>query len=272
MGRRLACIILVFCSALCGVMAGDQAGVHPDHVVVAVRDLAAAQLTYERLGFSVWPGRRHSNTIANAFVKLMDGTELELLSAAQPVDVQAARYVAFLEGGDGGAFLALAAGPVGEVARLAYRYGLKSRVQAGRAFDLLSFPDEPGLQHVFFIEYHHRPEIPPAARVHVNGAAALQEVWLEGGTDLKRLLLAVGGRPGDPREGPDELSGEAFLLEDVAIVVVPPAGESVRHRILGVSLRTRARIRKERLLTAADAHGIWIRLRPPPAGPPESER
>jgi len=252
--------------------AGSGAVVRVDHVVVAVRDLASARQTYQQLGFSVRPGRRHPNSVSNAFVKLMDGTELELLAAEQPRDSQAAEYLSFVKRGEGGAFLALAAGPVSAVARITYRYGLRSTIQPGRVFDILHFPEEPELRHVFFIHYHERMDGPPAHRVHLNGAAALAEVWLDGGQTLARLLLALGGVSVDPPAGPDEVTGPAIRGGETTLVLVPSAGHPVRPRIRGVTLRTRPRVEAGGLIPAEEAHGVWIRFvpatAPSPAGGP----
>ncbi|MBN2432561.1 MAG: VOC family protein [Acidobacteria bacterium] len=260
MRRVSALILLVMWLALTAGATEPGPALRPDHVVVAVRDLASARQTYQRLGFSVRPGRRHPNSVSNAFVKLMDGTELELLTAEQPLDRQAAEYLAFVQQGEGGAYLALAAGPVAEVARIAFRYGLRSKVQLGHAFDILTFPDEPDLQHVFFIQYHDRASGPPAHRVHRNGAAALAEVWLDGGQTLARLLLALGGRSVDPPAGPDGLTGPAIRVGEATLVLVPPAGHPVRPRIRGVTLRTRPRVEAGGLIPSEEAHGVWIRF------------
>jgi hypothetical protein len=52
-----------------------------EHVVIAVRDLAVATTSYERLGFTVTPGGRHPSggTTGNG-VFFSNGTYLELLT------------------------------------------------------------------------------------------------------------------------------------------------------------------------------------------------
>ena len=57
-----------------------------DHVVIAVNDLERAAERYRALGFSLKPGRPHSNGIRNFHAKFPDGTELELLTAPEARD------------------------------------------------------------------------------------------------------------------------------------------------------------------------------------------
>lgn len=57
-----------------------------DHVPVAVADLAAAAERYQRLGFTLKPGRPHENGIENRHAKFRDGTEIELITAREARD------------------------------------------------------------------------------------------------------------------------------------------------------------------------------------------
>ena len=56
-----------------------------DHVVVAVRDLAAAVDDYQRLGFTVTPGGEHTGGAThNALVPFADGSYFELIAFREP--------------------------------------------------------------------------------------------------------------------------------------------------------------------------------------------
>lgn len=55
-----------------------------DHLVIAVKDLAAAARSYERAGFTVVPGGRHPEGSHNALVSFADGAYLELLAFYEP--------------------------------------------------------------------------------------------------------------------------------------------------------------------------------------------
>jgi hypothetical protein len=237
-----------------------------DHLVVAVGDLEAATETYRRLGFTLHPGRRHANSLRNAFVKLADGAEIELISAERAADALSSQYLEFLQGGEGGAFLALTAGPVDQVARCLPAEQWQPRIQRGRAFDYLTFPDEPGLAHLFFIHYHHRPAVPDASRLHANGATGISEVWLDGSPRLRQLLRQLGAE--DRGQGVHEtgVRGRRFALDrgGVSLVAAEPGGSGVagltpaRPRLLAVTLRPGS------MESVADsqfpvlARGLWL--------------
>jgi catechol 2,3-dioxygenase-like lactoylglutathione lyase family enzyme len=56
-----------------------------DHVVIAVRDLAAAVDDYQRLGFTVTPGGEHTGGgTHNALVSFADGSYFELIAFREP--------------------------------------------------------------------------------------------------------------------------------------------------------------------------------------------
>jgi hypothetical protein len=55
-----------------------------DHIVIAVRDLAAAASGFAGLGFVVEPGGRHPRGTHNALIGFADGTYVELLAFHEP--------------------------------------------------------------------------------------------------------------------------------------------------------------------------------------------
>jgi catechol 2,3-dioxygenase-like lactoylglutathione lyase family enzyme len=55
-----------------------------DHLVIVVRDLAAAAKRYESLGFTVVPGGRHPVGTHNALIAFPDGAYLELIAFYEP--------------------------------------------------------------------------------------------------------------------------------------------------------------------------------------------
>src|SRR5262245_30871681 len=72
-----------------------------DHIPTAVRDLEAASARYRALGFVLKPGRLHDDSILNNHAKFPDGTEIELITATQPGDALASRYLQKIAAGDG---------------------------------------------------------------------------------------------------------------------------------------------------------------------------
>jgi catechol 2,3-dioxygenase-like lactoylglutathione lyase family enzyme len=62
---------------------GDVQGI--DHIVIAVRDLAAASDDYARLGFTVSPGGEHTGGAThNALISFADGAYFELIAFREP--------------------------------------------------------------------------------------------------------------------------------------------------------------------------------------------
>ena len=56
-----------------------------DHIVIAVRDLAAASDDYARLGFTVTPGGEHTGGAThNALISFADGAYFELIAFREP--------------------------------------------------------------------------------------------------------------------------------------------------------------------------------------------
>lgn len=94
-----------------------------DHVVIAVRDLAAATTAYRALGFDARPGGRHTGRgTENAIIRF--GLDyLELISVFDPIEAERAGrgdLVAFLEDREGFVAYAIATSDIdAEAARLA---------------------------------------------------------------------------------------------------------------------------------------------------------
>lgn len=73
-----------------------------DHVVIGVRDLAAASADYDRLGFTVTPGGEHTGGAThNALVPFRDGSYFELIAFTEPDKPQPHRWWARVAQGEG---------------------------------------------------------------------------------------------------------------------------------------------------------------------------
>ena len=73
-----------------------------DHIVIAVRDLAAASADYAKLGFTVTPGGEHTGGAThNALVSFADGSYFELIAFTEPDREQDHRWWAKLHDGEG---------------------------------------------------------------------------------------------------------------------------------------------------------------------------
>lgn len=104
-----------------------------DHFVIAVKDLGAAIRDYEKLGFTVSPGGRHTHAPThNALVYFQDGAYLELIEWLQPAAGEK-WYERLLDRGEGVIDFALCTVDLATVVAKAEQYGKPvpgSRVQA----------------------------------------------------------------------------------------------------------------------------------------------
>ena len=235
--------------------AAPDARVRIDHVVVAVASLDAATTSLRALGFTVKEGALHRNGLRNRHVKFEDGSYLELMAVeAPPLDSVAGAYASFLDEGEGGAFLALRADPAAVMAAAA-ELGLGTRVDRGRAFDIVTVADD-AFTPVFFLRYGRPVSDPPAILAHGNGATGIAEVRIEGGKELAPLLTALGARPCDRApagDGPDPLT---LGVGGGRIAIVPGTGG--RPRVLAVRLRRDGSRGAGTPLPSAPVHGIRL--------------
>jgi catechol 2,3-dioxygenase-like lactoylglutathione lyase family enzyme len=73
-----------------------------DHIVIAVRDLAAASDDYARLGFTVTPGGEHTGGAThNALISFADGAYFELIAFKEPDRPQEHKWWARFAKGEG---------------------------------------------------------------------------------------------------------------------------------------------------------------------------
>jgi catechol 2,3-dioxygenase-like lactoylglutathione lyase family enzyme len=73
-----------------------------DHIVIAVRDLAAASDDYTRLGFTVTPGGEHTGGAThNALISFADGAYFELIAFREPDRPQDHKWWATFAKGEG---------------------------------------------------------------------------------------------------------------------------------------------------------------------------
>lgn len=145
-----------------------------DHLPVAVGDLDAAARQFRALGFTLKPGRAHDNGIRNMHAKFADGSYIELITASEAVDPLTKQYRAFLDEGEGPAFVALHVSMLDGTA------------------DLLRGP----LAILFFGTHERSPTDRPEHYVHANGAKSLARVWLA--PDDPKPFVALFRRLGVP--------------------------------------------------------------------------
>lgn len=234
----------------------ESAAARIDHVTVAVSDLSSAASSFrDTLGFSLKDGRVHANGLRNVHVRFADGSALELISIGEGEPDELSRwYTRFLQEGEGGAFVALRAGPADSVLARLGEFSGEARVFEGPAFDWVSFPVGHPLHAVFFIHVRSRPVDTPGHIRHQNGASGLSEVWLRSSEPrvLADLLQIFGATRCDEVSGGDGLSGIGFGLAGGALVVVPESSPVVESRIVSVTLRG------DRSMPGVRSSGVWI--------------
>jgi len=222
-----------------------------DHANVVVRNLAAARADFERLGFAFKAGRIHRNSIDNAHMKFPDGTELELITASEPRDALARRYVELLRSGEGGAFFAMRADSVAGVLAALRRYD--PSLKADTVGSYIDIDDPPGwnLPELFVMRYLTPPVDSAHHHAHPNGAYALRALWLKRDSADRADLSAFDLRPLAVNSAPLERPGvRAARFAGGSELYVLPAmpRDSGVTRIIGVTILVRDAARAAELL------------------------
>ena len=252
-----------------------------DHIPTAVKDIDAASARYRAMGFMLKPGRLHDNSILNNHAKFPDGTEIELITATEPRDGLALRYLQQIAAGDGPAYLAL---HVADFAQLRARL-----TKAGIAFDDRGFfkPTDPQLHYLFFGGSNRSPTDRPEHFAHPNTTETLIGVWIADAENiaLRHLLAALGAKTSAaPVVLPEKTNAVLAELDNGVITLLPRSSRLIPDRpIVGAVLRTRDLAAAERRLKSAglavalrrlegtgfksivlppeQAHGLWLEFR-----------
>lgn len=264
-GKMSPQIVLLFWLGLASVPVAAQESLNRvsssliglDHVVVAVADLEVATANFRSLGFVPKDGRLHSNGLINRHLEFVDGTEIELMAVIeQPGDDIARGYATFLDkGGEGGAFLALR-GQQDAVLAAAARAGIEAIPTASGGFRYVTFP-LPGLAAVFVFEYVSDDGGAGLTASHVNGAAGISTVWVEGSQTLVELLVVLGAEPLGVGRLPDGRSGTMLGVKGGTVLVTPAL--VARPRVVGVELYPSSPT--NRGWEPTELHGVWLGFR-----------
>lgn len=233
-----------------------SASIRVDHVTIAVRDLeSAAHLFRDTLGFSLKPGQVHDNGLRNLHIRFRDGSALELMATGDGrADGLSERYRRFLEGGEGGAFVALRAGPVDSVLARLGELANEASVQRGPAIEWVAFPEDHWSQPIYFVHVRDRPPDERGQLLHASGASGVAEVRVETGEPqrLADLLGRFGSVPCGEVQSPGRPGGVAYSLGGGTLVALPADPAEVPRRVTGIVLKgdmQRPRVR---------AAGVWL--------------
>jgi len=188
---------------------GSRTTANLEHVVIAVRDLAVATTSYERLGFTVTPGGSHPSggTTGNG-VFFGNGTYLELLTFYDRE--KASDLAKFLEEREGPRSIAVEVSSAVAVGESLHAAGIegsdptKGKWESSSPVtkEWLTVDPKPALPgNIFFIDYLR------ASQSHPNTAIGIRSVWvmvksLQDATHtFERLGFSVGRQIHAPRFG-----------------------------------------------------------------------
>lgn len=247
-GPALLLGALLGCEASPKGLLGGERGL--DHVGVAVRDLRAAQDSFQRrLGFERPIPGHLPNGLDNVNFYFEDATYLEALT---PYDPAKADWLAWFlaHHGEGGNFVVLSARSASDTAAFLRQRGFATaaptegsiQIEGGRPggrwrtlfFDRSPLPGSP----LYFIEYPKGPrakflqqlEDPAIVRrsfYHRNTAVGLRAVWLAVADldEAVRRYAAIGLPPGRPWESAAlHARGQVLFAGRGALLLLSPSG------------------------------------------------
>lgn len=248
-----------------------------DHIIILVNDLEAAATRYRAMGFALKPGRPHDNGIRNQHVKFEDGTELELLTAADAKDQITAQYRRYLAQGDGPAHVVLYAPDADALAKV-----IVGGEFGARRDGLITFPVGHRLRPIFFGGRNKSPTDRPEHFAHRNSAYSLTRAWLavdDVAPELK-LFAAVGGSVSEEQiEVPERTRARTVTFGGDRILLLPGSRQrlpgrpvvgasvvvkdlsAVRRAVQASGLKAVAGTRGALLLPPELTHGIWLEFR-----------
>jgi len=253
-----------------------------DHIPLAVIDLDQVSERYRQLGFTLKPGRPHSNGILNRHVKFSDGSGIELITASEALDSLTSEYLTHLTRGDGPAFVAFFTPELNSVAHKFDAVGKRYHRNGG----ILSFPKSDDLRYIFFGQRNSSPTDRPEHFDHANGAIALVGVWISSDElTAERDMLAMLGARITKEEVciPESLTVSVARLQQAEVVFLPGVHQVVRgRRIVGATLQTQnldtlmkvlarggwnvlppviTKYGRSIFLPPSITHGIWLEFR-----------
>jgi hypothetical protein len=227
-------VLIVFLSSL--ILTGLSQDIRIDHVITVVADLDSAILAYKELGFTVKSGRMHENGLLNAHIKFKNNTSVELMSVmGEPTDALAREYAALLKHGEGGVFIALTGIKTTEMANRLSELDIQYKILPGNNWDYITFPKNPGLAHIFFIDYHIDTKDIEQMVTHENSVLGIEAVWIEGDEKVKQLLENLDLKPLRIRSDNKLDAGQGYKSAAGNIIVLPRNNPDQRPRIKAVS-------------------------------------
>ena len=193
-----------------------------DHVLIGVRDLAAAGAAYERLGFTLTPRGRHVGwSTGNACVMFPDDY-VELIGVVDPTAASRSIERRIAEAGDVGVGFALATDDETIAFRSLAAAGLAP--QANRLGRVIEAPEgtlEPRFA-LIQLPPEATPDLPIFVCRHLTPGLVRRPAWLAHANTARRIaaLLAVVADPAALRAPYERLFGAAALHDTDGVLTV----------------------------------------------------
>lgn len=208
-----------------------------DHIPVVVNNLDSATIFYKKLGFSIKPGRFHQNGIRNQHIKFPNGTEIELITASQPVDPLTTEYYNSLKEGEGPVYFGLfATNPTALTKQI----------------------DTNILHPLFFGSRNHSPTDKPEHFAHSNTAYSLTSIWLA--TDHISTYLQLFKKLGIKVKQKKMFSGitaQIAVLKEGEVILLPASLQVIpHHQVIGVTVQVKDLKKLKTILQQSDIKGI----------------
>ncbi|OMP77402.1 MULTISPECIES: VOC family protein [unclassified Chitinophaga] len=189
-----------------------------DHIPVVVNNLDSAANFYKKIGFIIKPGRFHQNGIRNQHIKFPNGTEIELITASQPVDPLTTEYCNSLKQGEGPVYFGL--------------FATNPTV-------LTQQIDTNNLHPLFFGSRNHSPTDKPEHFAHTNTAYSLTSVWLA--TDHIPTYVQLFKKLGIQVKQKKMFSGitaQIAKLKEGEVILLPASLQVIpNHQVIGATVQ-----------------------------------
>ena len=229
-----------------------------DHIPVVVNNLDSATNFYKKLGFSIKPGRFHQNGIRNQHIKFPNGTEIELITAPQPLDPLTTEYYNSLKEGEGPVYFGLF---------------------ATNPEELTKQVDTNILHPLFFGFRNHSPTDKPEHFAHSNTAYSLSSIWLA--TDHIPSYLQLFKKLGIKIKQKKMFSGiiaQIAILKEGEVILLPASQQLIpHHQVIGATVKVKdlkklktilqlsgingSESKNSVLISPALTHGIYLEFR-----------
>ncbi len=207
-----------------------------DHLVVAVKDLAAAARSYTEAGFAVVSGGRHPESTHNALISFADGSYIELLAFYEPSPKH--RWWDALERGGGLIDFCLASTDLASDSAAFRRAGVtitdpepgaRARPDGVQLRWQLAKPEGAfrGVAPFLIHDETPRSERVPRPAAHVNRVSGVGTITVAV-TDARAVTLwyesAVGRKGQAVRRDELQAEGARFTVGRQAVEVLAPSG------------------------------------------------